>query len=292
MTNDPPRSVTPTARVCPPTGQEAPLPGPRQPARSAGLARFARWVPTGPTPPARRPPYSARRPPRAMPLLGGPLPALVTDGCCVRGGARQDDANRSGVPRPQLQGRLHTKCRPGPQAPDVSLPWCALPRALPGCYRIATTQNAGPDARPTRMRQEPGRSPPAAYPQLGYVDPVGMRNDRNIGGWGQVSHMRSWHSSTYGDPSPPALGAAGLITSERGVQLPAVSVRVKAAAWRVLLQVEPLPGAPDTYTVPFAGAGFLVYVVDQQHRIATPHRRAGRHDLAGLVIGSSRDRVL
>jgi hypothetical protein len=31
-----------------------------------------------------------------------------------------------------------------------------------------------------------------------------------------------------------------------------------------LLQVEPLPGASDTYTVPFAGAGFLVYVVDQQ----------------------------
>ena len=33
-----------------------------------------------------------------------------------------------------------------------------------------------------------------------------------------------------------------------------------------LLQVEPLPGAPDTYTVPFAGAGFLLYVVDQQRR--------------------------
>jgi hypothetical protein len=33
-----------------------------------------------------------------------------------------------------------------------------------------------------------------------------------------------------------------------------------------LLPVEPLPGAPDTYTVPFAGAGFLVYVVDQQRR--------------------------
>lgn len=33
-----------------------------------------------------------------------------------------------------------------------------------------------------------------------------------------------------------------------------------------LLQVEPLPGAPDTYTVPFAGAGFLVYAVDQQRR--------------------------
>lgn len=31
-----------------------------------------------------------------------------------------------------------------------------------------------------------------------------------------------------------------------------------------LLQVEPLPGTSDTYTVPFAGAGFLVYVVDQQ----------------------------
>jgi hypothetical protein len=28
--------------------------------------------------------------------------------------------------------------------------------------------------------------------------------------------------------------------------------------------VEPLPDAPDTYTVPSAGAGFLVYVVDQQ----------------------------
>jgi hypothetical protein len=33
-----------------------------------------------------------------------------------------------------------------------------------------------------------------------------------------------------------------------------------------VLQVEPLPGAPDTYTVPFAGAGFLVYMVDQQRR--------------------------
>jgi hypothetical protein len=33
-----------------------------------------------------------------------------------------------------------------------------------------------------------------------------------------------------------------------------------------LLQVEPLPGTPDTYTVPFAGAGFLVYVVDRQRR--------------------------
>jgi hypothetical protein len=33
-----------------------------------------------------------------------------------------------------------------------------------------------------------------------------------------------------------------------------------------VLQVEPLPGTPDTYTVPFASAGFLVYVVDQQRR--------------------------
>jgi hypothetical protein len=33
-----------------------------------------------------------------------------------------------------------------------------------------------------------------------------------------------------------------------------------------LLQVEPLPDAPDTYTVPFAGAGFLVYAVDQHRR--------------------------
>jgi hypothetical protein len=33
-----------------------------------------------------------------------------------------------------------------------------------------------------------------------------------------------------------------------------------------LLQVEPLPGTSDTYTVPFAGAGFLVYVVDQERR--------------------------
>ena len=33
-----------------------------------------------------------------------------------------------------------------------------------------------------------------------------------------------------------------------------------------LLQVEPLPGTSDTYTVPFAGAGFLVYVIDQQDR--------------------------
>jgi hypothetical protein len=34
-----------------------------------------------------------------------------------------------------------------------------------------------------------------------------------------------------------------------------------------VLQVEPLPGAPDTYTVPFGAAGFLVYVVDRQRRI-------------------------
>ena len=34
-----------------------------------------------------------------------------------------------------------------------------------------------------------------------------------------------------------------------------------------VLQVEPLPGAPDTYTVPFAGAGFLVYIVDRARRI-------------------------
>jgi hypothetical protein len=33
-----------------------------------------------------------------------------------------------------------------------------------------------------------------------------------------------------------------------------------------VLQVEPLPGAPDTYTVPFGTAGFLVYVVDRQRR--------------------------
>jgi hypothetical protein len=29
-----------------------------------------------------------------------------------------------------------------------------------------------------------------------------------------------------------------------------------------LLHVEPLPAAPHTYTVPFASAGFLVYVAD------------------------------
>jgi hypothetical protein len=33
-----------------------------------------------------------------------------------------------------------------------------------------------------------------------------------------------------------------------------------------LLQVEPLPGAPDTYTVPFGGAGFLVYAVDHDRQ--------------------------
>jgi hypothetical protein len=30
-----------------------------------------------------------------------------------------------------------------------------------------------------------------------------------------------------------------------------------------LLHAEPLPGVPDTYTVPFGDAGILVYVVDQ-----------------------------
>jgi hypothetical protein len=33
-----------------------------------------------------------------------------------------------------------------------------------------------------------------------------------------------------------------------------------------LLQVEPLPAAPDTYTVPFGGAGFLVYAVDHDRQ--------------------------
>ncbi len=33
-----------------------------------------------------------------------------------------------------------------------------------------------------------------------------------------------------------------------------------------LLQVEPLPGASDTYTVPFGGAGFLVYVENEDGR--------------------------
>lgn len=33
-----------------------------------------------------------------------------------------------------------------------------------------------------------------------------------------------------------------------------------------VLQVEPLPGAQDTYTVPFADAGFLVYVLDHPSR--------------------------
>jgi hypothetical protein len=41
-----------------------------------------------------------------------------------------------------------------------------------------------------------------------------------------------------------------------------------------LLQVEPLPGVPDTYTVPFADAGFLVYVLDQQDRTV---------DLVGMI---------
>ncbi len=59
-------------------------------------------------------------------------------------------------------------------------------------------------------------------------------------------------------------------------ELPDEPRRALAAVYRVLsrgplpgesvLQVEPLPGAADTYTVPFAGAGFLVYVVDQPRR--------------------------
>jgi hypothetical protein len=58
--------------------------------------------------------------------------------------------------------------------------------------------------------------------------------------------------------------------------LPEETRRALADVYRVLsqgplpgesvLQVEPLPGAPDTYTVPFAGAGFLVYMVDQPRR--------------------------
>ncbi len=56
-------------------------------------------------------------------------------------------------------------------------------------------------------------------------------------------------------------------------QLPDEVRKVLADVYRVLVQgplpgesllaVEPLPGADDTYTVPFGGAGFLVYVVDE-----------------------------
>jgi hypothetical protein len=41
-----------------------------------------------------------------------------------------------------------------------------------------------------------------------------------------------------------------------------------------LLAVEPLPGAADTYPVPFGGAGFLVYVVDEP---------AGVTELVGMI---------
>jgi hypothetical protein len=34
-----------------------------------------------------------------------------------------------------------------------------------------------------------------------------------------------------------------------------------------LLHVEPPPGAPNTYTVPFGDAGFLVYVVIEETRV-------------------------
>jgi len=56
-------------------------------------------------------------------------------------------------------------------------------------------------------------------------------------------------------------------------QLPDEVRKVLADVYRVLVQgplpgesllaVEPLPGAADTYTVSFGGAGFLVYVVDE-----------------------------
>jgi hypothetical protein len=76
-----------------------------------------------------------------------------------------------------------------------------------------------------------------------------------------VAHWRITQATSFG-----ALVAA----------LPDESRKALADVYRVLshgplpgesvLQVEPLPGTPGTYTVPFAGAGFLVYVVDQQRR--------------------------
>ena len=41
-----------------------------------------------------------------------------------------------------------------------------------------------------------------------------------------------------------------------------------------VLAVEPLPGATDTFTIPFGGLGFLVYTVDEP---------AGVIELVGMI---------
>ena len=67
-------------------------------------------------------------------------------------------------------------------------------------------------------------------------------------------------------------------------QLPDDVRKLLADVYRVLVQgplpgeslvtVEPLPGAAKTYTVPFGGAGFLVYIVDEP---------AGVIELVGMI---------
>ena len=59
-------------------------------------------------------------------------------------------------------------------------------------------------------------------------------------------------------------------------ELPDQARKALADVYRVLsrgplpgestLLIEPLPGSSDTYTVPFAGSGVLVYVVDRPRR--------------------------
>jgi hypothetical protein len=77
-----------------------------------------------------------------------------------------------------------------------------------------------------------------------------------VAGW-QITHAVSFGSLVAALPDDTRRALADVYRVLSQGPLPGESV----------LQVEPLPGAPDTYTVPFAAAGFLVYVVDQQRRI-------------------------
>jgi hypothetical protein len=72
----------------------------------------------------------------------------------------------------------------------------------------------------------------------------------------RITHAPSFRPLVAGLPDEPRRALADVYRALSLSPLPGESV----------LQVEPLPGVPDTYTVPFAGAGFLVYVVDQPRR--------------------------
>ena len=72
----------------------------------------------------------------------------------------------------------------------------------------------------------------------------------------RITHAPSFRPLVAELPDEPRRALAGVYRVLSRGPLPGESV----------LQVEPLPGAADTYTVPFAGAGFLVYVVDQPRR--------------------------